>query len=494
MEWDALAFTTVNGYVYQRRREIPNPKARLKEYLATTAAQFDRGEGEYNTYIRPELGELVAELHERFVGRELSRGELARYLDHAERYLTRASYLHWRATTSEWYMGHFFRERIGDYYESLTAQDLVDMVYSTSYMSGERERLYEMGSIVAGDPELTELFGCGYDRLIAARLARLEGPAARRLVEMIDAYTHDYGWLHETTPEDGVLCEPGRVPLHECINRIRRYLHVDRDEYRENRRRIAERGRLLRAQGLERCKTDDERRAFELALKAGEKAYLAGDDHAFYICARKYSYVCDAIRRAAALLAADGILDDAEDTLYLTMDEIRGALYDGVAPGERGDPCVGGTLHETIRDRRVRHERSAALLPPQHLGLASEDHGADSPHLGEPGADEAPSLIRGESGSRRSGRGRLHVGFPAQMPDQDVILLLEHGHEGDLATVLRRVKGIVLKMGTPACHMGIIARELGIPSLYGVGPQADHLKDGDVVELDGERRELRVVV
>jgi pyruvate,water dikinase len=494
MEWDAVAFTAVNGYVYQRRREIPDQKERLSDYLSTIGAQFDRGEGEYDTHIRPELAALVAEMHERFVGRELSSVDLARYLDRAEHYLTRAASLHWRATTSEWYLGHFFRERVGRYYESLSSQDLVDMVYSTSYMSREREQLYDMGSVIDGDPELTELVRCGYDRLIAARLARLESPATRRLVEMIDAYSREYGWLHETTPQDGSLCEPGRVPLHECINRIRRYLHVDRDDYRANLDRIAERGRLLRAHGLERCSTDDERRGFELALTAGEKAYLAGDDHAFYICSRKYSYVCDAIRRAAALLAAEGALADAEDVLYLTMPEIKRALRDDDESGGDGvAPGVGGTLRTTIRDRRLRHERDAALLPPQHLGPAPEDEGGGSPSEDDQRSAEAPPVIRGEGGSRRIGRGRLHIGFPARMPGEDVILLLEHGHEGDLATVLKRVKGIVLKMGTPACHMGIIARELGIPSLYGVGPQADHLKDGDLVELDGEREELRVM-
>ena len=74
-----------------------------------------------------------------------------------------------------------------------------------------------------------------------------------------------------------------------------------------------------------------------------------------------------------------------------------------------------------------------------------------------------------------------------------MILLLEHGHEGDLTTILGRVTGIVMKMGSPASHMGIIARELGIPAVYGVGAAADTLTDGQEVEIRGQTGEVVLV-
>ena len=103
------------------------------------------------------------------------------------------------------------------------------------------------------------------------------------------------------------------------------------------------------------------------------------------------------------------------------------------------------------------------------------------------------AVARGESGTRRDGRGRVHRGFPAGAGIGDMILVLEHGHEGDLSRVLRHVRGIVMKWGTPACHMGIIARELGLPAVYGVGESADHLRDGDEVEIHGLTGEVVVL-
>jgi phosphoenolpyruvate-protein kinase (PTS system EI component) len=82
------------------------------------------------------------------------------------------------------------------------------------------------------------------------------------------------------------------------------------------------------------------------------------------------------------------------------------------------------------------------------------------------------------------------VGFPTQPPDDDVILVLEHGHEGDLTTLLGCVAGLIVKMGTPASHMGIIARELGIPAIYGVGDRVSMLESGDEVELRGRTGEI----
>jgi len=103
------------------------------------------------------------------------------------------------------------------------------------------------------------------------------------------------------------------------------------------------------------------------------------------------------------------------------------------------------------------------------------------------------ATITGQMCTRRDARGRIRIGMPANPPDHDVIILLEHGHEGDLTTVLGRVKGILMKFGTPACHTGIIARELGIPAVYGVGNQADELRDGDEVEIRGQTGEVVVL-
>jgi pyruvate,water dikinase len=477
MPWDAVEMTDRHGYIFQRSREIPDAKKRLDALLKRLTAQWDRGEDEFDKHIRPELSQIIDAMHEHYIGRTLSDQDLLAYLSDAEFYMKRSSRLHWRATSAEWYIGHFFRQRVERFYDEIGAQDLVDIVYSKSLMTTERETLYEMVRVVQADPDLSELFGrFKHNRIIAARLDRMQGEAAQRLRQQIEAYSETYGWLFDGDWEDGSLQRPGTVPRAECISRIRRYLHVSIDDYRANVQQIADNAARLRAKGFEKCATDEDRTALEMALKAGEKAFLAGDNHAFYICSRKHVYICDAVTKIADVLVERGQIDLSDDIRFLYLEEIRASLIDR------------SPLHHRIAQRREEHARWRNVLPPDQIG--SDETSPDARHeVGDEARDNV-TVIKGESGTRKNVRGRIHVGFPGQPLDDEVILVLEHGHEGDLTTLLGCVAGLIVKMGTPASHMGIIARELGIPAIYGVGDSVSLLKAGDDVELRGRTGEI----
>lgn len=477
MHWDAVETMARNGYIFQRSREVPDAKERIGTFLKRINAQWDRGEDEFDKHVRPELSRLIDAMHVHYIGRRLSGQDLLAYLSEAESYLKRSSRLHWRATTSEWYMGHFFRRRVERFYDSIGAQDLVDMVYSKSLMTAEREKLYEMVEVVQADPDLSGLFRrFEHDRIIAARLDKMQGDAARRLRQLMEAYSEKYGWLFSGALEDGLLQRSGAVPLVECVSRVRRYLHLSINDYQANLQQVADNAARLRAKGFENCATDEDRAALQIALKAGEKAFLAGDNHAFYICSRKYVYICDALTKTADVLVERGQIDIPDDIRFLYLDEIKAALTDQ------------SPRYDRIAQRREEHQRWREVLPPDRIG-GGESGIADRQDAGDRERGEV-LVIQGESGTRKDVRGRIHVGFPRQPPDDDIILVLEHGHEGDLTTILGRVAGLIVKMGTPASHMGIIARELGIPAIYGVGDSVSLLKSGDAVELRGRTGEI----
>ena len=476
MHWDSVESAARNGYVYQRPREITDAKGKLDAFLARINGQFDQGEDEFDKYVKPELSKLIEGIHERYIDRTVDDAALPAYLDEAEHFMKRSLRLHWRATTSEWYMAHFFKKRVERFYDSISVQDLVDLVYSKSLMSAEREELYGMVAVIQKDPVLRELFThFEHDRIIDARLGRMSGAAVDELMGLIEKYSAAYGWLYPGTLEDGELCCAGRVSRVECINRIRRYLHVSIEEYQANLLQMAENAERLRAVGSSNCESDEDRTAFETAVQAGEKAFLAGDNHAFFICSRKFVYICDALRRIGALFHSGGKIDSPDDVRFLRLAEIRSHFPDDTP------------LHALIAERKALHADWSGVLPPERIGEERpDDHAKDTPD--EPG--DAKQVIKGESGTRRNARGKVHVGFPKGMPGDDVILVLDHGHEGDLTTMLRHVAGFVLRMGSPACHMGIIARELGIPAIYGIGDQANLLESGQEVEIRGETGEI----
>ncbi|MFA6112011.1 MAG: PEP/pyruvate-binding domain-containing protein [Candidatus Latescibacterota bacterium] len=480
MEWDSVQGAIVNGYLYESKREIPAAKERLEAYLRTLNEQFDRGTGEFAEHISPELSALVEGMERQYLDPRLPFPALRSYLDDAESFMVRSAELHWRATTSEWYLGHFFRRRLERFYDAISAQDLVDTVYGKSMMIAEREQLYELAAEVRASPALTELFSrYQFDSIVAARLERMDDPVALHLLDRMRGYGRRYGWLYGGSLEDGALYRGGEVSLRECAGRIRCYLHVDLDEYRRNVVAIQANAARLRRLGYGRCCSSADTELFETALKAGEKAFLAGDDHAYLICSKKYVYLCDALSKIGEAFAARGIIDAPDDVRFLTLAEIRGCFV-----GERG-------MRDAVRVRQESHATWSSMLPPKVLGGATGTPPDASP-AGLEGTTRAIAVpvLRGESGTRKNARGRIHVGFPAGSAGDGLILLLDHGHEGDLTTVLGRVQGLILKMGTPACHMGIIARELGIPAVYGVGGEAAVLVDGDEVEIRGETGEV----
>ena len=119
-------------------------------------------------------------------------------------------------------MGHFFRQRVERFCDSISAQDLVDMVYSKSLMSSEREKIYDMVAVVQTDTDLRDLFTrTKFDRIIVARLGRMESRPVRRLLFLMDEYSRSYGWLDAGGLEDGELLKPGAVSRVQCINRRR---------------------------------------------------------------------------------------------------------------------------------------------------------------------------------------------------------------------------------------------------------------------------------
>lgn len=347
-------------------------------------------------------------------------------------------------------------------------------------MTEERERLYEMVEIIQADDSLRSLFTtCRFDRIIHARLSRLESPNVDALRALIATYGRTYGWLCSSELKDGRLCDPGTVDAVECIRRIRRVLHVSVADYRENRKSIAQRAAELRSVGIAGCRNDTDRRAYEMAVMAGQKAFLAGDNHAYYICARKYVYISDAVRQAADLLVRRGAIEAHDDIRFLHLEEIRDLV------------AHEGSVEEKVDRRRSEFAENCSLMPPHRLGAPSEPE-----PLPRPGTKkvEATRIVRGESGTQKTVRGRVQVGFPQGGSGEDrIILLLDHGHEGDLTEVLDRVVGIMMKMGSPACHMGIIARELGIPAIYGIGGQAELLRQGAEVEIRGATGEVALL-
>ncbi len=135
---------------------------------------------------------------------------------------------------------------------------------------------------------------------------------------------------------------------------------------------------------------------FEALLAAAQTGLLLTEDHGFYIDAWSVSLVRELLSEMGTRLVADGLLDDPEDVLMLTYDELRVAALD-----------LPGTDPRTARRRAPRRARRPRG---RHAAGGARD-GARGPAAVEPAAPGRRALLGRPRAGRRPGRRHRRAGL-----------------------------------------------------------------------------------
>jgi len=206
--------------------------------------------------------------------------------------------------------------------------------------------------------------------------------------------------------------------------------------------------------------------------------------------ARVYGMVREIVLRVGANLAAEGALNSAADVFWLTMDE----LFDA---GPRD-------LRPVVARRRAEYEGFRRIPASRRLVFAGEVFDRRVNVDAVDVAIAAVEVLRGvpTSGGRARGRVRV-VDDPRDLLDgRDAVggragpggeILVTRMTDPGWVFLLTMARGLVAERGSLLSHTSIIARELGIPAVVGVRDATTLLRDGDLVEVDGDRGEVRVV-
>lgn len=175
--------------------------------------------------------------------------------------------------------------------------------------------------------------------------------------------------------------------------------------------------------------------------------------------------------RLGELLTADGLLNEAEDILFVTLEE-RTHLF-GREPRD---------WKAVVRGRRAAQSRDAALQVPDTIGPASDRQ----TNRMEPALSTGGTHLRGLpiSVGRVTGLVR-RVLSPAdwgRVQPGDIIVtpVIDPG----LAPLFGIAGGVIAVMGGTLSHGAIIAREYGLPAVANVGDALARLYEGQRVTLD----------
>jgi pyruvate,water dikinase len=182
-----------------------------------------------------------------------------------------------------------------------------------------------------------------------------------------------------------------------------------------------------------------------------------------------------ATRLLGQRLVADGRLDDPDDALYLTIDELR-----------------AGVTHEhraLVAHRRARRAEHATVELPGTFT------GTPVPIVVGTSVDDASDVIDGVAGAPGVAEGRARV-----VTDPNTAEPLEPGEvlvcrftDPSWAPMFTLADALVIDIGASASHGAIVARELGVPCVIGTNDGTRRIHDGDWLRVDGSAGRVEVL-
>ncbi|MEV0618932.1 rifamycin-inactivating phosphotransferase [Nonomuraea sp. NPDC050404] len=257
------------------------------------------------------------------------------------------------------------------------------------------------------------------------------------------------------------------VPL--ILGNIRNFPPGERDRRAERGRVEAERtidDLLSRVRRLPGGAAKARKAARKMSLIRHFIGYREYSKHSLLL---RYELYKRALMTEAAKLADRGVVKEAEDVYFLSIEEFRQAVN------------TGDLDYSIIVQRREAHETYQRLTPPRVITsegevISGEYDAATLPEGAMAGVAVSAGVVEGRARIIRS------------MAEADV-------EEGDiLVTVFTdpswsplfvSVKGVVMEVGGVMTHGAVVAREYGLPAVVGVEAATERIKDGQRIRVNG---------
>ncbi|MGE0505237.1 MAG: PEP-utilizing enzyme [Solirubrobacterales bacterium] len=343
------------------------------------------------------------------------------------------------------------------------------------------EDLWKMKEEIAADPELRAAFESGEPAAgVIAALERSES-GRRFLADRLSAHQQTYGykaiWSHEFAFKTWVE-DPAPI-----VEALRGYLATDYD-YPSNIAAVAADLEKAKAEVMEGVEGEDReklQRALDLSLGMNPLT----PDHHFYIDQGTNARLRLVVIAIGRKLVEAGLLEDAEDVVFLHYNELRMLMADGGALDAR----------ELVSDRRDAHEDAYERgRPPSWVGTATEEALAfpynalwgfpEKYYAGEP---ETSAEVLGTAASPGvvEGTARCVASLDEFDQVQDGEILVCRMTNPAWVVLFTKISGLVTEAGGTVSHPAVVAREFGIPAVVGATTAGERISTGDRIRVNG---------
>lgn len=341
------------------------------------------------------------------------------------------------------------------------------------------DALWKMKNEVKANGELSAAFEAETAREV---LGRLNGSdRGRQFVQQrLERYQEEFGykaiWSHE------FVFPTWKENPAPVIEAVRGYLESDYD-YPATIEAVkldleAATGELL--DGV----SGEPRRQLGAALDLQMKMAPLTPDHHFYIDQGTNARLRLLLVAIGRRLVEEGVLDDAEDTIFLLYNELRRLLADPRAFDARA----------VVSQRRDEREAAYAIRPREWVGTATRV-ALDFPYNGLWGFPE--KFYREPPSPTGEIRGLAASPGVVEGPARYVRSLEEFDQvrEGEIlvcqmtnpawVVLFTKIVGLVTDAGGTTSHPAVVSREFGIPAVVGASNATQRISTGDRVRVNG---------
>ncbi len=289
------------------------------------------------------------------------------------------------------------------------------------------------------------------------------------------------GWIEEPT---------------SVLRNVKDYVgQPDRDLAAERAALIAERERLIaetraRLTGYPRPVVEQ----FEGLLKAAQVANVLSEEHGFWI---DFSTTYESrlvFLELGRRFAQAGAIEDRDDVFFLSLDEITASAAGTASTDYRA----------AVAERRAEIDRFAAIVPPPVLGTPPSGPPPQDPigraivkmfGGGPPPPSDVPTELRGSAGSPGKVTGPARVVRTLDEADRVQVgdVLVAEFTAPPWTPLFATVSAVVTDAGGILSHCAVVAREYGIPAVVGTARATSTIRDGQMVEVDGNAGLVRLL-
>lgn len=464
----------IDGWMYQRGPSYDaEAGARLQAHGQRAAERRESGEGIYFEEYRPECIEIITRMREH-PRPTRALPELVDHLEEAMRAQARImGDLHWRMAgglvapdggmpTFQWPKTY---AEITGRPESEAATLVAGLA---NVLTGATRRMRKLARIAASDPELLAVVDAGD----VSALDR-DTPSFKKFRSGFKALLKEYGqrtgvgWGSAAGTAPPTWNVRPQIPLQL----IGKFARTDLDEAERKEREAARRRDALVKKVRRELASDALRLSrFDFELARARRYELWTEDHNYWMDQSSAGIVRDAAHVVGQRLVRDKVIDDPEDVLHLSLDELRSPPKDARA---------------LVAERKQGLERSKANEPPEQIGTPGEP---GRKHAEDEGAGHKGNELHGVAASSGKYTGRARVCMPAPVPpdveDGDIMIAVDAGP--DWTPLFAILGAVVLDKGAAWQHAAVMAREFGIPAVTGTKEGTSVIEEGQTITVDGD--------